>query len=325
MNISIAMVTYNGEDYIEKQIDSILNQTLLPAEIVISDNGSTDHTLKIIEQIVRQTKIIRLIHCKKQGINYNFTHALAACRGDYIAFCDQDDIWQKDKLKRLSGALIEPVLLAYGKSVLIGENDQILDSDTESYLGFERYRKGHQPFYFIFSNCVSGHNLIISKKLLEWAMPLSDTCMYDHWIALTASVRSKIAYVPKAITYHRIHGANSVNNAVKKRESKKRGPKLSKFARFNTQRQGVLLRLEKGLQEGNNLSTTEKQYLLYLLERIKELNVKFFDIQLFMALFRARNQLFHGNPARECRNRATGGRYFRLLDVLLRRCHSQCL
>ncbi len=319
MNISIAMVTYNGADYIEKQLDSILSQTLLPAEIVISDNGSTDGTLEILEQLVKKATIIKLIHCKKQGINNNFTHALGACCGDCIAFCDQDDIWQKEKLKWLSGAFDGSALLVYGKSILIDENDQILHTDTESYLGFGRYREGHQPFYFIFSNCISGHDLMISKQLLEQALPLSDTCMYDHWIALTASIRSKIVYVPEAITYHRIHSENSVNNAVKKRESKKRGPKLSKFARFNTQRKEVLSRLEKGLQEGDNLSAAEKQYLHYLLERNKELNAKFFDIQLFMALFRARTQLFHGNLARECRNRATGGRYFRLLDVLLRR------
>lgn len=154
MNVSVAMVTYNGVDYIEKQLDSILGQTLLPIEIVISDNGSTDGTLKLLEQRAAKNKTIKLIHCKQKGINHNFSHALAACCGDYIAFCDQDDIWQKNKLKQLSGACSGSALLAYGRSVLIGENDKILHTDTESYLGFERFREGYQPFYFFFSNCV---------------------------------------------------------------------------------------------------------------------------------------------------------------------------
>ena len=95
--ISVAMTTFNGEKYIEKQIESILNQSLSVDEIIICDDGSTDNTIELMKKYN-----VQIIQNKKNlGYKLNFKKAMEKCKGDYIFLCDQDDIWKKDKVKEM--------------------------------------------------------------------------------------------------------------------------------------------------------------------------------------------------------------------------------
>lgn len=322
MNISIALATHNGLTHLEKQLESLLHQTLRPQQIVISDDGSTDGTCALLDEYSRKYSFIRIVHTDHAGINGNFQNALLACSGEYIAFCDQDDIWDKDKLVRLAAGFSDKTLLAYGKSILIDAEDRQIPMVSEKYLGFRHYRAGHLPYFFLFSNCISGHAMMIRKSLIESALPFPDGCMYDHWLALIASVKSAIAYVPEAVTYHRIHSSNAVNNLEENRAQKKQKPKGSKYKKFTDQRAALLLRLEKALSEGDGLKPFESDYLSQLSAQVSLAEKQFFNLQLFLLLYRQRHQLFHGHVLRECRNRALGGRYFKLLDTVLKRPNS---
>ena len=96
MNISIVMATHNGRVHLEKQLQSLLAQTYLPQEIVISDDGSTDGTRELLSQYAGTHRHIHVLYAESQGINNNFQNGVSACKGEYIAFCDQDDVWEKD-------------------------------------------------------------------------------------------------------------------------------------------------------------------------------------------------------------------------------------
>jgi glycosyltransferase involved in cell wall biosynthesis len=285
----------------------------------VSDDGSCDKTVEIVKRYARKNSLVKLVHSTAQGVNENFTSALAACSGEYIALSDQDDIWHQEKLAQLATACDGKTLLAYGKSELIDENNQPLNTTAEAHLGIDHFRQGSHPFYFIFSNCVSGHSMMVAKQLLECALPFPASCIYDHWIALVASVKSEIVFAPEAVTYHRIHALNTINNIEKNRAAKKTALKRPKFVRFNAQRQAILLRIEKGLEEGNGLSNEERLYLIRLKNRVTKLEKSILDFPLLIMLFQSRAQLFHGDLLRECRNRALGGRYFKLLDFLSNR------
>lgn len=313
-NISIALATHNGQAHLEKQLQSLLQQTHPPKEIIISDDGSTDGTCELLEQYRRSHRIIKVIHSKGQSINENFQNALSICRGEYIAFCDQDDIWEKDKLAHLFSQFSPKILLVYGKSILIDADDRQLPCAAEDYLGFRYYRSGHLPFFFYFSNCISGHAMMVRKDLVERALPFPANCMYDQWLALTASVKSEIIHVPEAVTYHRIHSLNAINNQEMNRDEKSRRIKPSKYEKFSNHRIKHLTLLQKGLAESETLAPFEREYLSQLYHRIERGEKRFFDIRLFFLLFRNRRQLFHGNLLRECRNRTLGGRYYRFLD-----------
>lgn len=94
--ISVCMATYNGEEYIKEQLESILCQLGEMDEIIISDDGSTDNTLNIIESY-NDSRIKIHINTGKHGFVYNFENALQKAKGEYIFLSDQDDIWLPEK------------------------------------------------------------------------------------------------------------------------------------------------------------------------------------------------------------------------------------
>jgi glycosyltransferase involved in cell wall biosynthesis len=98
--ISIAMATYNGERHLHAQLESLAAQTLRPLELVVTDDGSTDGTMAIVEKFRRTAPFPVRVFSNKQRLNYtkNFLRAASLCQGDWIAFCDQDDVWLEHKL-----------------------------------------------------------------------------------------------------------------------------------------------------------------------------------------------------------------------------------
>lgn len=101
MKISVALAAYNGADFIREQLDSLAAQNRLPDEIVVSDDGSDDATLAVVERFRAahpEIPMIVLANTGAKGFNGNFLNAFAACRGDLILPCDQDDVWLPEKI-----------------------------------------------------------------------------------------------------------------------------------------------------------------------------------------------------------------------------------
>src|SRR5262249_13539560 len=100
MSISIAMATYNGQRHIQRQLDSLAAQTHLPAELVVSDDMSSDETLKIVDAFAKTAPFQVRIYQSKTRLGYraNFMRAAGLCQSDLIAFCDQDDYWYPNKI-----------------------------------------------------------------------------------------------------------------------------------------------------------------------------------------------------------------------------------
>ena len=97
--VSITLATYNGEKFIREQLDSLLQQTYNNLEIIISDDGSTDKTIPIIEEYFKKDPRISFSkNPTPNGYKKNFERAIRLCRGEIIFLCDQDDIWYKDKI-----------------------------------------------------------------------------------------------------------------------------------------------------------------------------------------------------------------------------------
>jgi len=92
--ISVALCTYNGELYLREQLESILKQTFPPDEIIICDDGSTDTTIKILEEFRRKSFIPVKVYYNKEnlGVSKNFEKAISLCSGDIIFLSDQDDV-----------------------------------------------------------------------------------------------------------------------------------------------------------------------------------------------------------------------------------------
>jgi glycosyltransferase involved in cell wall biosynthesis len=101
---SVALGTYNGEKYLQEQLDSIATQTHLPAELVVGDDGSTDKTMEILERFAASAPFPVHIVQNTENLGYgeNFLQIASRCASDWIAFCDQDDIWMENKLAKVA-------------------------------------------------------------------------------------------------------------------------------------------------------------------------------------------------------------------------------
>ena len=131
MKISVAMATYNGEKYIEKQIDSLLNQTLLPNEIIVCDDCSSDKTYDILKQYSIENKIIKLYRNDKQiGFSKNFEKAISLSTGDFIFLSDQDDICLPRKIEEMIDIMKNNsnIKILSCNPILIDENGNTIDN-----------------------------------------------------------------------------------------------------------------------------------------------------------------------------------------------------
>ena len=98
--ISIAMATYNGGQFIQEQLDSLALQTVLPYELIVTDDGSTDRTVQIVQSFAEKSPFPVYIYINDQRLGYadNFLKAASLCEGEFVSFCDQDDVWNLTKL-----------------------------------------------------------------------------------------------------------------------------------------------------------------------------------------------------------------------------------
>lgn len=108
--ISIAMATFNGERYLREQLQSLSRQTLQPLELVVTDDGSSDATLNILENFRATAPFAVCIYRNPEPLGFadNFLRAASLCRGSFIAFCDQDDVWDRAKLEKSIAYLSDP-------------------------------------------------------------------------------------------------------------------------------------------------------------------------------------------------------------------------
>lgn len=96
--ISIALATYNGEKYLEDQLNSIYTQTYKNIEVAVTDDCSTDKTVEILEQYSKSHGLKYFVNTENLGFVKNFEKAISLCEGDFIALSDQDDVWEKDEI-----------------------------------------------------------------------------------------------------------------------------------------------------------------------------------------------------------------------------------
>lgn len=236
MRISIAMATYNGAKYIREQLDSLAGQSILPFELVICDDGSTDDTLKIIEEASKQMPFDVRVYRNEENLHFtgNFLRTASLCYGDAIAFCDQDDIWESRKIEVCADALEAQ------KADLVIHEGRVVDSTGRptavkipDFSGnLEQINKA--PF-----DCVSkGFAMVMRREVIEDLMSPWDWNAYtefkrrhgpplghDLLIYAWCAGRKKIGFIRQELVLYRVHGENVTANV---------NVTKSRFAKFIT-------------------------------------------------------------------------------------------
>jgi glycosyltransferase involved in cell wall biosynthesis len=215
--VSIAMATYNGAQFIEKQLDSLLAQTYNHLEIIISDDGSTDNTIVIIESYIKKFPNISLVkNPNKNGINKNFENAIKHCKGDFVALCDQDDIWLPQKIETLINN-IGSAALVYHNSLFIDTHGNSLNRTIADKLNCY---SGDDAKTFLLLNCVSGHECMFAKRLVDIALPIPTVKYFDWWLAFVAAENGGVKYIDEVLVHYRQHEKSKTDILALKKTTK---------------------------------------------------------------------------------------------------------
>jgi glycosyltransferase involved in cell wall biosynthesis len=220
MKLSVALCTFNGSKYLSKQIDSILNQHgVVPFEIIVCDDKSTDNTLKILAQYVLLHPTIFKIYSNEinLGCSKNFEKAILLCSGDYIFLSDQDDIWKKDKIQKTLAVFKENPTAegVFSDADFIDNNHNAISSGTiwESVFFLEKELPKPIDFFDVISkngNVVTGATLCIKKNAKNFIFPFTKGILHDESIAVTLALRNTLFYSIENLIAYRIHDNQQV-------------------------------------------------------------------------------------------------------------------
>jgi glycosyltransferase involved in cell wall biosynthesis len=198
--VSVCLATFNGASYISEQVHSILSQLQADDELVISDDGSTDNTVSIINQI-GDDRIKVYPGNKFSDPIKNFQHALSKASGDIIFLSDQDDVWLKDKYQTFL-ALLKDTDLVVSDAVV---TDEKLNTINPSF--FQLMHAGPGILKNIFKSTYYGSCMAFNKKILKYAIPFPPTKEIGHdlWLGLVAEIVGKTYFCSTPLIFYRRH------------------------------------------------------------------------------------------------------------------------
>lgn len=201
--ISVCLATYNGEKYIREQLNSILLQLNQNDEVIISDDGSTDNTISILESYNDSRIKIYKNHFK--NVVKNFEFVINKSKGDYIFLSDQDDIWEPSKVKEYIHVFSKD-----DKTTLILSNLQLIDK-VGNNLHREFYRNNFSDKLLnnIIQNNFIGCSIAFRKEVKNFILPFpNNLAMHDWWIGVCSIVFGKVVFIDKKLIYYRRHDNN---------------------------------------------------------------------------------------------------------------------
>lgn len=205
--ISVAMTTYNGEKYLREQLDSLYSQTRIPDEIIVTDDLSSDNTVKILEEYKKNKGLKYFINEKRLGVNKNFEKSVGLCSGDYISFCDQDDIWFPEKIKKIYLKLKE--IEKNGIPSLVKVN-HIEINDNKEIIRCKKMKDSGVFTDTIFDFYILGCTMMLNKKMLNYILPFPETSLvvFDQYSYYTSLIIGNQYRISEPLMYYRRHSSN---------------------------------------------------------------------------------------------------------------------
>jgi hypothetical protein len=221
MRISVALCVYNGERFLRAQLDSIARQSRLPDEVVICDDASSDGSWALVEGFAAAAPFPVHAHrgTANVGSTRNFARAIALCRGDVIALCDQDDVWLEDKLARIATAFARrpQTTMAFADAILVDENLAPEGRTLWQAVGFGRGRQrraagGAALIELLKGNFVTGATMAIAASTRDVALPIPELggLLHDGWLALVAAALGPVEPIAAPGIRYRLHARQQV-------------------------------------------------------------------------------------------------------------------
>ena len=229
MNISVAMATYNGERFLAEQLASIRGQTLLPRELVVSDDGSSDATLEILTDFSQDApfSVTILRNEKRLGFADNFLNAAEACQQPLIAFADQDDAWLPGKLREgarrlhCDDSLLSMHTLTVADKALrptgFQWNQGIEDDTTYAPLQLDPFGTGWGNTMMFRREVIN----LIARELRPLQPGDPDRLLsHDTWVYVLSAALGRVSHISAPLLLYRQHGSNASGSTQERRRNK---------------------------------------------------------------------------------------------------------
>jgi hypothetical protein len=259
LSVSVAMATYNGQAHLKQQLESLAVQSYAPAELVVTDDGSSDDTLSVIAEFARLVPFPVHVHRNENRLGYkgNFMRAAGLCRSELIAFCDQDDVWYERKIEACAERFSEPdVLLVYHDADVVAGDGTRIDSLRQ----FAAPTSTIMPMSVNPMDAVPGFTQVFRRSIIQhshlWASSQDhqfdgEPMAHDQWVYFLAAILGKIGYVSMPLAAYVQHGRNTFGHAkrvdpLQKLKSNFRNPiaRISQTAAAASTRADILEAIE---------------------------------------------------------------------------------
>lgn len=239
--VTILMATYNGEEFVKEQIESIIVQSYDNWDLLIRDDQSTDDTLNILTEYEKKEARIKIIRDENGNVGQctNFDLLMQRCLNveGYYMFADQDDVWNSNKVELSLRKIMEVEKTTnQGIPILIYTNYLISDSElSQTKLAYKKpfyYSKKELASRLLVQNWMMGCTMIINNPLLELSVNIPiEAENHDNWIAILSSLVGRVDFLNETTMKHRIH-SNNVTTQIKTASFSARLVRL--FSRFRT-------------------------------------------------------------------------------------------
>jgi glycosyltransferase involved in cell wall biosynthesis len=218
--VSIALCTCNGEAYLDQQLESILAQTVPPTELIVSDDASTDGTVRILNSFRQRAPFPVLVHVNKArlGVCKNFENAIRHCSGDVIFLSDQDDVWIPSKIATMLNAFETHPRCGYvfSNAELIDEHGNYIGRNLWTSIGFDQklqrnYADGNQlqvmlRWYTVVYGMTMAFRAAFIPQLMPFECRFSRAVLHDGWVPLfLSSIGAYGVALPDRLVKYRQH------------------------------------------------------------------------------------------------------------------------
>lgn len=214
--IAILLATYNGEKYIRQQLESLGAQTYKDIDVVVRDDKGVDNT----SSILNSHNVTVISADENIGAKNSFasllSYAITNCDAKYFMFCDQDDVWHRDKVYR-SVLKIKEMENEFGNVPLLVHSDlEVVDEKlsliSNSFMHYQKIDASKNSFNkLLMQNTITGCTVVINRELAIKCLPMPEKAIiHDWWIGLVASKFGQIGYIDEPTIKYRQHGSNVI-------------------------------------------------------------------------------------------------------------------
>lgn len=220
--ITICLSTYNGTQFLQEQLKSLESQTYDNSKftLIARDDGSSDESYELLKQFTIKSSIhVELLDDQTNlGVKKSFELLMNVAQengAEYIMFCDQDDVWQNDKISKTMAMMQQMEILYPQQPILVHTDLSVVDNDLitlhDSFWKYQNINPIKDTLHrLLLHNTVTGCTTMINRPLAQLAQIIPDEAiMHDWWIALVASAFGRIGYVDTPLMLYRQHSANN--------------------------------------------------------------------------------------------------------------------